>query len=100
IFDEPTTGLHFHDIHKLMSAINSLIEHGHSVLIIEHNPEVIKTADHVIDLGPEGGNAGGQIVFTGTPEALAACGAGYTGKFMKGKIKRQSGVIPPDMEPL
>ena len=100
IFDEPTTGLHFHDIHKLMSAINSLIEHGHSVLIIEHNPEVIKTADHVIDLGPEGGNAGGQIVFTGTPEALTACGAGYTGKFMKGKIKRQSGVIPPDMEPL
>ena len=73
VFDEPTTGLHFQDIHKLMSSLNALIERGHSVLIIEHNMEVIKCADYVIDLGPEGGKEGGRIVCTGTPEQVVKC---------------------------
>lgn len=83
IFDEPTTGLHFYDIQKLLIAINSLIELGHSVVIIEHNGEIIKCADWVIDLGPEGGNAGGHIVFEGTPENLVNCKDSYTGKYLK-----------------
>ena len=86
IVDEPTTGLHFHDIHKLMSSLNALIERGHSVLIIEHNMDVIKCADYVIDLGPEGGDKGGNIVAVGTPEEVAACGASYTGQFLKEKL--------------
>lgn len=86
IFDEPTTGLHFHDIKKLLKAFNALIEQGHTILIIEHNAEVIKSSDWVIDLGPEGGNEGGYIVFEGTPEGLAACKKSYTGKFLKGKL--------------
>ena len=86
IFDEPTTGLHFHDIKKLLDAFNALISKGHSILIIEHNPEVIKTADWVIDLGPEGGDAGGYLVFEGTPEELVACERSYTGKYLKGKL--------------
>lgn len=86
IFDEPTTGLHFYDIQKLLIAINSLIELGHSVVVIEHNGEIIKCADWVIDLGPEGGNAGGHIVFEGTPENLLKCKDSYTGKFLKGKL--------------
>jgi excinuclease ABC subunit A len=77
IFDEPTTGLHFHDIRKLLDAINALISRGHSVLIIEHNPEVIKVADWVIDLGPEGGEEGGYKVFEGTPEDLVKCPNSY-----------------------
>ncbi len=89
VFDEPTTGLHFHDIRKLLDAFNALIEKGHTVLIIEHNPEVIKTADWVIDLGPEGGDAGGYMVFEGTPEDLVKCEKSYTGKFLKAKIKKQ-----------
>lgn len=89
IFDEPTTGLHLHDIKTLLAAINALIEKGHSVIIIEHNPEVIKCADHVIDMGPEGGEAGGQILFEGTPEQLAACEASYTGHFLKKKLEQK-----------
>jgi len=86
IFDEPTTGLHFHDIRKLLDAFNMLIENGHSVLVIEHNPEIIKCADWVIDLGPEGGNGGGNIVCCGTPETVAACGDSYTGRYLKTKV--------------
>ncbi len=86
IFDEPTTGLHFHDIRKLIDAINALISRGHSVLIIEHNPEVIKVADWVIDLGPEGGEEGGYKVFEGTPEDLAKCRGSYTGQYLAGKL--------------
>lgn len=86
VFDEPTTGLHFHDIHKLMDSLNALIARGHSVLIIEHNMDVIKCADYVIDLGPEGGSQGGNIVFEGTPEELAAYEGSYTGKYLKEKL--------------
>lgn len=86
VFDEPTTGLHFHDIHKLMDSLDALIERGHSVLIIEHNMDVIKCADYIIDLGPEGGNSGGSLVFEGTPEELAACKTSYTGKYLKEKL--------------
>lgn len=86
VFDEPTTGLHFHDIRILMDAFNALIAKGHTVIIIEHNVEVIKNADHVIDLGPEGGDKGGFIVFEGTPEALANCAESYTGRFLKNHL--------------
>jgi excinuclease ABC subunit A len=86
IFDEPTTGLHSHDIKTLLKAFDALIAKGHTVLIIEHNPEVIKCADHIIDLGPEGGDKGGYVVFEGTPEEIVNCGNSYTGKFLKGKI--------------
>ncbi len=86
IFDEPTTGLHFHDIEKLLLALNALIDNGHSVLVIEHNPEVIKNGDWVIDLGPEGGDAGGKLVFEGTPEELVGCPESYTGQFLWRKL--------------
>ncbi|WP_321479602.1 excinuclease ABC subunit UvrA [uncultured Bacteroides sp.] len=86
IFDEPTTGLHFHDIKKLLEAFDALIRRGHSIIIIEHNMDVIKCADHVIDLGPEGGDKGGNLVVAGTPEEVAACAASYTGQFLKEKI--------------
>jgi len=86
IFDEPTTGLHFHDISKLMKSLNALVEHGHSVILIEHNVEVIKCSDWVIDLGPEGGEMGGCIVFEGTPEQLALCETSYTASFLKQKL--------------
>ncbi len=86
IFDEPTTGLHFHDINKLLKAFNSLILKGHTVLIIEHNLEVIKSADWIIDLGPEGGKNGGEIVFEGTPEQLILCKKSYTGEFLQEKL--------------
>ncbi len=87
IFDEPTTGLHFHDIKTLLKAFNALIERGHTVIIIEHNMEVIKCADHIIDLGPEGGKDGGYIVCEGTPEKVAQCDASYTGRFLKEKLR-------------
>ena len=87
IFDEPTTGLHFHDIHRLLEAFNALIERGHTIVIIEHNLDVIKTADHVIDLGPEGGEAGGTLVFAGTPEALVKSGKGYTARYLHEKLE-------------
>jgi excinuclease ABC subunit A len=86
IFDEPTTGLHFHDIKTLMKAFNALIVSGHTVVIIEHNPEVIKCADHGIDVGPEGGEKGGNLVFAGTPEELVKCKGSYTGRFLKEKL--------------
>ncbi len=88
IFDEPTTGLHFHDINKLLKSLNALIEHGHSVILIEHNPEVIKCADWIIDLGPEGGENGGYIVFEGTPEEIIKCEASHTGRFLRKKLNR------------
>ncbi|MFM2047728.1 MAG: excinuclease subunit [Bacteroidota bacterium] len=87
IFDEPTTGLHFHDINKLLKSFNALIEVGHSVIVIEHNTEVIKCADWVIDLGPEGGKHGGNLLFAGTPEDLVKCKESYTAKFLKEKLK-------------
>ncbi len=86
IFDEPTTGLHFHDINRLLQAFNALIERGHTILVIEHNMDVIKCADHVIDMGPEGGDRGGNVVITGTPEEIAACNKSLTGKFLKEKL--------------
>ena len=86
IFDEPTTGLHFHDISKLLDAFDMLISNGHSVLVIEHNPDVIKCADWVIDLGPEGGTGGGKIVCQGTPETIAECEQSFTGKYLKTRI--------------
>lgn len=86
IFDEPTTGLHFHDISKLLDALNALIENGHSVILIEHNLEVIKCADWIIDLGPEGGKNGGNLVFEGTPEQILKCEKSYTGQYLKEKM--------------
>ncbi|WP_219226713.1 excinuclease ABC subunit UvrA [Pedobacter antarcticus] len=87
IFDEPTTGLHFHDIKKLLIALNTLIEQGNTILVIEHNMDMIKSADWVIDIGPEGGDAGGNIVFEGTPEDLAKVKGSYTGKYLKDHLK-------------
>ncbi|MDE6741043.1 MAG: excinuclease ABC subunit A, partial [Muribaculaceae bacterium] len=89
IFDEPTTGLHFHDISTLMKSLNRLIEAGHTVVIIEHNMDVIKSADWVIDIGPEGGEAGGNLVIAGTPEEVAACENSYTGKYLKAKLEER-----------
>lgn len=86
IFDEPTTGLHLHDISKLLNSMNSLIDRGHTILIIEHNMEIIKNADYIIDLGPEGGNEGGYLIATGTPEDITHDPASTTGKFIKQKI--------------
>uniref|UniRef100_A0AB33IR43 UvrABC system protein A n=1 Tax=Prevotella sp. GTC17253 TaxID=3236793 RepID=A0AB33IR43_9BACT len=86
IFDEPTTGLHFHDINKLLKSFNSLIERGHSIVVIEHNMDVIKCADHIIDLGPDGGDHGGQLVCAGTPEEIVKCQDSWTGKFLSLKL--------------
>ena len=83
IFDEPSTGLHFHDIKKLLKAFDNLVANGHSIVVIEHHPDIIKTADWVIDLGPEGGDKGGEIVFTGTPENLVKCKQSYTAKHVR-----------------
>ena len=87
IFDEPTTGLHFHDIHTLLKAFNALVGRGHSILIVEHNLDVIKCADYVIDLGPEGGRDGGYLVGAGTPEELVKLGKGYTAQYLKDKLR-------------
>ena len=86
IFDEPTTGLHAHDIKRLLSSFDALIKRGHTVLIIEHNMEVIQCADHIIDMGPEGGNSGGYIVATGTPEEIAQHSESHTGQFLRKKL--------------
>ena len=86
VFDEPTTGLHFHDIKTLLKAFNALIDKGHSLVVIEHNMDVIKCADYVIDLGAEGGAAGGNLVCAGTPEEIAQCNESYTGRFLKEKL--------------
>jgi excinuclease ABC subunit A len=87
ILDEPTTGLHLADVERLLESLNRLVDAGHTVLLIEHHLDVIKTADHVIDLGPEGGHAGGEVVVTGTPEAVAACKASHTGRFLKAHLR-------------
>ena len=92
IFDEPTTGLHFHDINRLLQAFNALIERGHTILIIEHNMEIIKCADHVIDLGPDGGDRGGNLVVAGTPEEVAQCKDSVTGRYLKEKLEEDKEV--------
>lgn len=89
IFDEPTTGLHMHDINTLMRSLDRLVQHGHTLVVIEHNLDVIKCADHVIDLGPEGGDKGGNVVATGTPEEVAACPESYTGQYLKAKLGKE-----------
>ena len=89
IFDEPSTGLHFHDIQKLLTAFSRLIERGHSIVVIEHHHDIIKVADWVIDMGPEGGREGGQVVFAGTPEDLVTHPESYTARFLKDKIIQQ-----------
>lgn len=89
VFDEPTTGLHFHDIKTLLKAFDALIERGHTVIVIEHNLEVIKCADHVIDLGPESGDAGGEVVFEGTPELLMGCDRSITGRYLKDEVENK-----------
>ena len=86
IFDEPTTGLHFHDIKKLLKALNSLIAKGHSVTVVEHNLDVVKCADWVIDLGLDGGEKGGNLVFAGLPEDLAKCKQSFTAKYLQSKL--------------
>ena len=90
ILDEPTTGLHVDDISRLLKVLNRLVENGDTVVIIEHNLDVIKTADHIIDLGPEGGDGGGTIVATGTPEEIAQNEDSYTGKYLKPVLERDS----------
>ncbi|OAV65529.1 Excinuclease ABC subunit A [Bacteroidales bacterium Barb4] len=95
VFDEPTTGLHFHDIKTLLKAFNALIDRGHTLVVIEHNMDVIKCADHIIDLGPEGGKDGGMLICEGTPEEVAACKKSYTGQFLiKGKLAEGGCPIP------
>ena len=88
ILDEPTTGLHVADVHKLIDVLQSLTDAGNTVVVIEHNLDVIKTADYIIDLGPEGGNRGGEVVVTGTPEQVAACEASYTGQYLKKVLEK------------
>src|SRR5262249_10237095 len=89
ILDEPTTGLHFADIDRLLNSLNRLVDSGHSVVVIEHNLDVIKTADHIIDLGPEGGHNGGRLIACGTPEEVAACKASHTGKFLADVLRKR-----------
>jgi excinuclease ABC subunit A len=91
LFDEPTTGLHFDDINKLLAAFRALIDAGGSLLVIEHNLDVIKTADYVIDLGPEGGDAGGSVVAIGTPEEIVNESASHTGRFLKNYLFQSNG---------
>ena len=86
IFDEPSTGLHFHDINTLLKSFDKLKENGHTLVIIEHNMDIIKCADYIIDMGPEGGDEGGYIVATGTPEDIIKCENSYTGKYLKEKL--------------
>ena len=88
ILDEPTTGLHAADVHKLIEVLQTLVDSGNTVVVIEHNLDVIKTADYIIDLGPEGGDRGGQIVATGTPEQVAQCEGSYTGKYLKKVLEK------------
>jgi len=88
ILDEPTTGLHLADVERLLASLNRLVDTGHTVVLIEHHMDVIKTADHVIDLGPEGGHAGGRVVVTGTPEDVVKCKASHTGRFLRVHLRR------------
>jgi excinuclease ABC subunit A len=92
ILDEPTTGLHFDDMRRLLDVLHRLVDQGNTVIVIEHNLDVIKTADHIVDLGPEGGDAGGHVVVTGTPEDVAACEASYTGRFLRPILERSEAV--------
>jgi excinuclease ABC subunit A len=92
ILDEPTTGLHFHDVAKLLDVLHELVENGNTVVVIEHNLEVIKTADWIIDLGPEGGDGGGEIVAAGTPEDVARVARSYTGQYLKTLLKNRRAV--------
>ena len=87
ILDEPTTGLHSYDIEKLLTILNRIVDNGDTVVVIEHNLDVIKVADHIIDLGPDGGSFGGKVVITGTPEEVAKCKDSYTGQFLKDYLK-------------
>jgi excinuclease ABC subunit A len=100
IFDEPTTGLHFEDIAKLMASFNRLIEAGGSLLVIEHNLEVIKAADWVIDLGPEGGSRGGEVVVVGTPEDVAECSRSWTGRYLAAQNLNRPASGAPKASPL
>jgi excinuclease ABC subunit A len=86
VLDEPTTGLHFDDVRRLLEVLARLVDSGNTVLLIEHNLDVIKSADHVVDLGPEGGDGGGLIVASGTPEDVAACETSYTGHYLRGVL--------------
>jgi excinuclease ABC subunit A len=88
ILDEPTTGLHFHDIKQLLKVLHTLRDHGNTIVVIEHNLDVIKTADWIVDLGPEGGSGGGQIIAEGTPEDVAAMEQSYTGQYLKGVLNK------------
>ncbi|MDR1573786.1 MAG: hypothetical protein LBS24_05710, partial [Clostridiales Family XIII bacterium] len=88
ILDEPTTGLHFADVAKLISVLDKLVDSGNTVIVIEHNLDVIKRADHIIDLGPEGGDCGGEVVAVGTPEELTAAPGSYTGEFLKKVLQK------------
>ena len=88
ILDEPTTGLHFEDVRQLLDVLQRLVDAGNTVLVIEHNLDVIKVADRLIDMGPEGGNGGGTVVVSGTPEQVASCSQSYTGKFLAPLLKR------------
>jgi len=89
ILDEPTTGLHTADVHKLIKVLQKLVDAGNTVIVIEHNLDIIKVSDHIIDLGPEGGNAGGEIVATGTPEEVADNPRSYTGQYLKPMLARK-----------
>jgi excinuclease ABC subunit A len=91
ILDEPTTGLHFEDVKKLLEVLHALVDQGNTVIVIEHNLEVIKTADWIVDLGPEGGDGGGRIVAIGTPEQIAATKASYTGQYLRTYLDRMGG---------
>jgi excinuclease ABC subunit A len=90
IFDEPTTGLHFHDIKKLLKSFNALLKNGHSIIVIEHNIDLIKCADYIIDLGKEGGKNGGSLLFQGIPEELINCKNSYTAPFLAEKLKKSN----------
>jgi excinuclease ABC subunit A len=89
ILDEPTTGLHFHDVAQLLDVLHELVDQGNTMVVIEHNLEVVKTADWIIDMGPEGGDAGGEVVATGTPEQIARNPKSYTGRYLKHVLARQ-----------
>ncbi len=104
LLDEPTTGLHFHDVKKLLEVLHELVDQGNSVVVIEHNLDVIKTADWIIDLGPEGGDGGGEIVVAGTPEEVVREKRSYTGQFLKdvlrrGRSRRRSSLRQPQYRP-
>ena len=88
ILDEPTTGLHFEDIRVLLSVLNRLVDKGNTVIVVEHNLDVIKSADHIIEMGPEGGRAGGQLLFSGTPEEMVESGVGYTAPYLAEMLKK------------